>query len=218
MFRKVLGCALVAAALVTTTAHADQNGAGGTGGNTGIAVWVADFHNAGTDHGGRGLCEYAGYGHFEAGVNATTSGSLAPSIATNLSVSCRFYGTSLGTLSASASNASVASRSADTPLQRPTLVCLTATISWANGDSWSASKCVDYGAVAVRCCDQLDIAVGLDPGTTGVLGSANDAVIACANASEGCPGGFTETAQEAANLAASGWTPGVSTSVTVGSR
>jgi len=216
--RKAAALALLAAASFAGSAQAGPIGSG-TG--TGIKDWLSLYQDLGNGHSARALCEYAvnpgPVGHFEAGANAFTGGSLSPSAdAAKVAGTCDFYATSSGTLPLT--DTQYSSRAAVDPYdrgaRRPPLVCLTADVTWKNGDTIHFHKCqrarlfVQFEDVAVE--------IGPSTGTDRVIDTAGNGATGCANPAAAltrCANGAQEVV---ATVTAEDFQPGVDVSVSTG--
>jgi hypothetical protein len=216
--RKVLALAVAAATCAGGAAYA---GPVGSGAGTGIVDWFAIYQDVGNGHSARSYCEYAvnpgPTGHFEAGANAMTGGSLSPSYdAAKVQISCTFYGTSTGTLvlSDSTTNSSTATApSVDQAVGRPTKICMTARVEWDNGDVFSVvNRCrtrrIDWWRTEVA------LSVGLDDRTEAIVDGGTGTGIGCTEAASGiasgsCAGRATAYAKETAATAGGDYQPGV---------
>jgi hypothetical protein len=229
--RTTAALALAVAAATAGTAHASNvSGAIGTvtgltgvgnGGSSGIQDWYAVNRDLGNGHYAHFLCEYAlepdGTGHFEADAEALVNGTLTPSPdATDLRITCTYYGTPNGSpsfpLSASAS-ANPAARSANGAAGRPTKICMTGSVTWANGDVASVTDLCQTRRLWVARDDLAKAAVGVDSGTDSILDGATGTAVGCTSPAGGCASRAQEFAHTTVRTVSNGYRPGVEVSV-----
>jgi len=237
--RTTAALALALAAATAGTAHASIVGSTigtvtsltgvGSGGSTGIQDWFAVNRDLGNGHFGRFYCEYAlepdGSGHFESGTNALVNGTLTSSPdATGTGITCTFYGTPNGSpsfaLPATSGSTNWSSGSFDGAAGRPTKICMTGSVTWANGDVASVSNLCQGGRTWVDR-GEATATLGFDQGTDAIADGGTNTATGCAVRVSACATFAQEYAHTTGAMvtgggpSGGGYQPGVNTSVNV---